>query len=73
MRIPKVGDEFFTGFESDYGRGSMGYEMLTIAAVEHEIRDEQNREGRCITASDGVGYDCFWSSRCKHFVYALDI
>jgi len=72
MKIPKPGDMFFTGFESDYGQGGIRYQLVEIIEVEGKIIDEEGREGRLIVASDGIGYDCFWSEKFQIFVYALE-
>ncbi len=69
MKIPKKGDEFFTGFEQEFDPFG---EILVITEVEGKIVDKRGREGRSITCSDGIGYDCFWSEKHWHFVYGLE-
>jgi hypothetical protein len=74
LRVPKVGDQYFTGFENDIEISDGEY--LTIAEVEGVIEYENKKgkviEGRSITASDGIGYDCFWSEKHQIFVYGLE-
>jgi hypothetical protein len=70
-KIPKKGDLFFTGFEDEVETGGEGCQYLTIAEVEDVIEDENGVEGRSITATDGFGYDCFWSKKYELFVYSL--
>jgi len=63
-----MGDKFFTGFEDEFDPTG---EILVITEVEGKIVDGNGNEGRGIIASDGVGYDCFWSELNQHFVYGL--
>lgn len=69
-RLPKKGDMFFTGFESDYPGNPD--EVIKVEEVEGRIDDGNGNIGRSITASDGIGYDCFWSKKHQIFVYALE-
>ena len=69
MKIPKEGDKFFTGFETEFDQFG---EILIVTEVEGIIEDGKGNEGRTITCSDGIGYDCFWSEKNQHFVYGLD-
>lgn len=73
MKIPQVGDMFFTGFESEFGLALDDPELVTLEIIEVEgvMIDDKDREGRSIIASDGIGYQCFWSEKVEHFVYGL--
>lgn len=61
-RTPQIGDAYCPVFEDSFGPG---LELLTIAAVEDDYEDG----GFCIVASDGVGYDCYWSEAYQIWLY----
>lgn len=64
-KIPQVGDDYYSCFESD---GIGDHERLEIEEVIEEFHDGIYN----IVASDGVGYDCVWSEVLQVFVYSLD-
>lgn len=72
-KVPKPGDAYYCDFEEDYLKGKPLYKSkpLTISSVDGIAKDSLGRKGYSITASDGIGYDCFWSKILKAWVYAL--
>ena len=79
QRSPQVGEHYWSGFESDYDDRfddpghvvvleNLTPETMTIVEVGIQYEDGVGWE---ITASDGVGYDCYWSEKLKFWVYSL--
>lgn len=72
LKLPKVGDPFFTLFESDYVPGES--QIFPIAEVDDsQAIEDGEHEGRSVYISEeGCWYDCFWSERHQIFVYGLE-
>lgn len=63
--VPKVGDRYYPQFEEDYSL-PLSSASLTIAKVIQRYDDDKGFE---IVASDGIGYDCYWSKRLNAWCY----
>ncbi len=76
--IPKIGDQFFSDFESEY----KNYAQLKkhgnryiLNEIGHVIEDRFGRKGWYVRGEndfEDLGFDCFWSEKLKTFVYSLE-
>lgn len=81
-KLPRVGDKYFTGFESDFDPDAKegeqhfnGNQITTIDEIAPHARYEEHGQTgfNIIPACEPVWHQCFWSPLLKMWCYSCDI
>lgn len=81
-KLPRVGDKYFTGLESDFDPDAKegeqhfnGSQITTIDEISHHARYKEHEQTgfNIIPACELVWHQCFWSPLLKMWCYSCDV